>query len=125
MSVLSMALICHEFGGNRYSSPLLSFYAMLSVKPHSKTWKEAGNYNSCLSGVIWAVQLVIFHASACLEEAELVGTLERIEQYYERFLKPDTKTPMGEILGWRLLLFTVSKEVVRQHQAQWIRTRRS
>ena len=26
---------------------------------------------------------------------------------------------MGEILGWRLLLFMVSKEVVGSHQAQW------
>ncbi len=26
---------------------------------------------------------------------------------------------MGEILGWRLLLFAVSKEVVGPHQAQW------
>ncbi|KUJ09522.1 uncharacterized protein LY89DRAFT_724486 [Mollisia scopiformis] len=50
ISVLLMALICHEFGGNRYSSPLLSFCAMLSVKPYTKTWKEPGNYNSCLSG---------------------------------------------------------------------------
>ncbi|KUJ08145.1 uncharacterized protein LY89DRAFT_764883 [Mollisia scopiformis] len=79
--VLSMALICHEFGGNRYSSPLLSFCAMLSVKPYTKTWKEPGNYNSCLSGVIWVVQLIIFHASACLEKAELGDTLERIKQY--------------------------------------------
>jgi hypothetical protein len=119
MSVLSMALICHEFGGNRYSSPLLSFCAMLSVKPHTKTWKEPGNYNSCLSGVIWVVQLIIFHASACLEKAELGDTLERIEQYCGQFLKQDTETPMGEVLGWRLLLFTVSKEVVGPHQAQW------
>jgi len=44
---LSMALICHEFGGRRYSSPLLSFCVMLSVKPHTKTWKEPDNYNSC------------------------------------------------------------------------------
>ena len=55
MLALSMALICHEFGGSRYSFPLLSFCAMLSVKPHTKTWKEAGNYNSCLSGVIWVM----------------------------------------------------------------------
>ncbi|KUJ17841.1 uncharacterized protein LY89DRAFT_684764 [Mollisia scopiformis] len=89
MSVLLIALICHEFGGNRYSSPLLSFCAMLSVKLYTKTWKEPGNYNSCLSSVIWVVQLIIFHTSACLEKAEL-----------------------GEILGWRLLLFIVSKEVV-------------
>ena len=119
MSDLSMALVCHEFGGNRYSSPLLSFCAMLSVKPHIKSWKEPGNYNSCLSGVIWVAQLIIFHASACLEKAELGDTLERIEQYCGKFLKQDTETPMGEILGWRLLLFTVSKEVVGPHQVQW------
>ena len=119
MLALSMALICHEFGGSRYSSPLLSFCAMLSVKPHTKTWKEAGNYNSCLSGVIWVVQLIIFHTSARLEKAELGSTLEHIKQYCGQFLKQDTETPMGEILGWRLLLFTVSKEVVGLHQAQW------
>ncbi|KAG4432850.1 hypothetical protein IFR05_011669 [Cadophora sp. M221] len=61
--------------------------------------------------------LVIFHASACLEKAERGDTLERIEQYCGQFLKQDTETPMGEILGWRLLLFTVSKEVVGPHQA--------
>ena len=119
MLALSMALICHEFGGSRYSSPLLSFCAMLSVKPHTKTWKEAGNYNSCLSGVIWVVQLIIFHTSARLEKAELGSTLEHIKQYCGQFLKQDTETPMGEILGWCLLLFTVSKEVVGLHQAQW------
>ena len=26
---------------------------------------------------------------------------------------------MGEILGWRLLLFAVSKEAVGSHQAEW------
>ncbi|KUJ07667.1 uncharacterized protein LY89DRAFT_691421, partial [Mollisia scopiformis] len=26
---------------------------------------------------------------------------------------------IGEILSWRLLLFTISKEVVGPHQAQW------
>jgi superfamily II DNA or RNA helicase len=119
MSVLSMALICHEFGGHRYRSPLLSFCAMLSIKPYTRTWKESGNYNSCLSGIIWAVQLIIFHTSASLEKAGLGETLERIEQYCGRFLKQDTETPMGEILGWRLLLFTVSKEDVGPHQAQW------
>ncbi|KUJ14609.1 uncharacterized protein LY89DRAFT_720881 [Mollisia scopiformis] len=119
ISDLSMALVCHEFGGNRYNSPLLSFCAMLSVKPHTKTWKELGNYNSYLSGVIWVAQLIIFHTSAYLEKAELGDTLERIKQYCGKFLKQDTKTPIGEILGWRLLLFTVSKEVVGPHQAQW------
>jgi superfamily II DNA or RNA helicase len=116
---LSMALVCHRFGGTRYSSPLLSFCAMLSVKPHTRTWKEPGNYNSCLSGVVWVVQLLIFYASASAEKAGLGCTLERIEQRCARFLRQDTETPMGEILGWRLLLFTVSKEVVGSHQAHW------
>jgi hypothetical protein len=52
-----------------------------------------------------------------LERAEQGNTLERIEQYYGQFLKQDTETPMGEILGWRLLLFAVSKEAVGPHQA--------
>ncbi len=59
--------------------------------------------------------MLIFYTSVCLEKAELGKTLERIEQYYGQFLRQDTETPMGEILGWRLLLFTVSKEVVGPH----------
>ena len=47
-----MALVCHEFGGDRFSSSLLSFCAMLSVKPRTKSWKEPGDFNSCLSGLI-------------------------------------------------------------------------
>jgi hypothetical protein len=36
MSVLSIVLICHEFRGNQYSSLLLSFCAMLSIKLYTK-----------------------------------------------------------------------------------------
>lgn len=119
LSVFCMAIICHEFGGGRYSSPLLSFCAMQSVRPFTKTWKEPGNYNSFLSGLIWVVQLLIFHASVSLEKAGHGNTLDLIKEYCERFLQPETETPMGEILGWRLLLFAVSKEVVGSHQAEW------
>ncbi len=119
LSVFCMAIICHEFGGSRYSSPLLSFCAMHSVRPFTKTWKEAGNYNSFLSGLIWVVQLMIFHASVSREKAGHGNTLDLIKGYCERFLQPETETPMGEVLGWRLLLFTVSKEVVGTHQAEW------
>lgn len=73
-----MAVICHEFGGNRYSSPLLSFAAIHSVKPFTKTWKEPGNYNSFLSGLTWVVQLVIFHASVSLEKGGAGTILEWI-----------------------------------------------
>jgi hypothetical protein len=79
MLVLLIALICHEFGGNWYSSLLLSFCVMLSVKPYTKTWKEPGNYNSYLSGMIWVAQLIIFYTSTCLEKTELGDTLERIK----------------------------------------------
>jgi hypothetical protein len=119
MAALSMTLICHGYGGRRYSAPLLSFCAMLSVKPHTRTWKEPGNYNSCLSGIIWVVQLLVFHASARWEKQGLGDTLGRIEHYCERFMRQDTETPVGEILGWRLLLFVVAKEEVGRHQAQW------
>jgi hypothetical protein len=64
------------------------------------------------------MQLIIFHTSAYLEKAEQGDTLEYIEQYYRQFLKQDTETPMGEILGWHLLLFTVLKEIVGPYQAQ-------
>lgn len=119
LSVFCTAVICHEFGGSRYSSPLLGFCAMYSVRPLTKTWKEAGNYNSFLSGLIWVVQLLIFHASVSLEKAGHGTTLDLIKESCERFLRPETETPMGEILGWRLLLFAVSKEVVGSHQAEW------
>ncbi|KFZ20411.1 hypothetical protein V501_00159 [Pseudogymnoascus sp. VKM F-4519 (FW-2642)] len=95
LSVFYMAVICHEFGGSRYSSPLLGFYAMQSV-----------------------AQLLIFHASASLEKAGHGNTLDRITEYCEEFLRPETETPMGEILSWRLLLFAVSKEAVGSHQAE-------
>jgi hypothetical protein len=117
--VFCMAVICHEFGGSRYSSPLLGFCAMQSVRPFTKTWKEPGNYNSFLSGLIWVAQLIIFHASASLEKAGDGNALDLIKEYCERFLRPETETPMGEILGWRLLLFAVSKEAVGSHQAEW------
>jgi hypothetical protein len=92
---------------------------MYSVKPFTKTWKEPGNYNSFLSGLTWVVQLVIFYASVSREKGGAGTTLEWIQEYCERFLQPETETPMGELLGWRLLLFTVSKEVVGSHQAHW------
>ena len=88
---------------------------MHSIRPFTKTWKEAGNYNSFLSGLIWVVQLMIFHASISLKKAGHGNILNLIKGYCGRFLQPETKTPMGEILGWQLLLFTVSKDVVGTH----------
>ncbi|TVY62818.1 hypothetical protein LSUE1_G006899 [Lachnellula suecica] len=68
-----MAVICHEFNNSRYSSPLLSFCAM-----HS---------------------LLIFYASVSLEKAGHRNILDLIKAYYERFLRPETETPISEILS--------------------------
>jgi hypothetical protein len=70
-------VIYHEFSSDRYSSPLLSFATIHSIKPFTKTWKEPGNYNSFLSGLTWVVQLVIFHASVLLEKG---GTRTMLKQ---------------------------------------------
>jgi hypothetical protein len=72
---------------------------MYSVRLFTRTWKEASNYNSFLSGLIWVVQLMIFYASVSLEKAGHGNTLDLIKGYYKRFLQPETETPMGEILG--------------------------
>ena len=49
---LWMLLICHTTGARRYESPLLSFCAMLSIKPSTRSWIEPGNFNSSLSAII-------------------------------------------------------------------------
>jgi len=52
---LWMLLICHTTSARRYKSPLLSFCAMLSIKPSTRSWMEPGNFNSSLSAIIWVV----------------------------------------------------------------------
>jgi hypothetical protein len=69
---LWMLLICHKTGARRYESPLLSFCAMLSIKPSKNGWMEPGNFNSSLSAIVWVVQLLVFYDSA-LENNEAVG----------------------------------------------------
>lgn len=97
---------------------MLRLCAIHSVKPFSKTCKEPGDYNSFLSGLISLAQLINFHTSVSLEKADLGHTVDPIKGYCERFFQPETETPLGEILGWRLLLFTVSREVMGTHQAK-------
>lgn len=61
-------IVCHNTGAQRYQSPLLSFCAMLSIKPSTQGWMEPGNFNSNLSAIIWVVQLLIFYDSARKEQ---------------------------------------------------------
>jgi hypothetical protein len=116
---LWMLLICHTTGARRYQSPLLSFCAMLSIKPSTRSWMEPGNFNSNLSAIIWVVQLLVFYDSALKEQQGRGETLKLVKAYCDQYLQQTVETPMGEILRWRLLLFKVSGTSVGTHEASW------
>lgn len=116
---LWMLIICHATGARRYESPLLSFCAMLSIKPSTKSWMEPGNFNSNLSAIIWIVQLLVFYDSALKEQQGSGKTLKLVKAYCDQYVQQTVETPMGEILRWRLLLFKVSGASVGTHEASW------
>ncbi|KAM0710533.1 hypothetical protein Q7P35_002203 [Cladosporium inversicolor] len=101
---LWMLLICHNTGARQFQSPLLSFCAMLSIKPSTRSWMEPGNYNSSLSAILWRGR----------GEA-----LKLVKAYCDEYLQQTVETPMGEILRWRLLLFRVSGTSIGTHEASW------
>jgi hypothetical protein len=82
-----MLLICHMTGARRYESPLLSFCAMLSIKPSIRSWIEPGNFNSSLSAIIWIVQLLVFYDSALKEQRGCSKTLKLVKAYYNEYLQ--------------------------------------
>ena len=112
-------LICHTTGARQYESPLLSFCAMLSIKPSIRSWIEPGNFNSSLSAIIWVVQLLVFYDSTSKEKQGHGETLKLVKAYCDQYLQQTVETPMGEILRWRLLLFKVSGASVGTHEASW------
>lgn len=116
---LWMLVICHTTGARRYQSPLLSFCAMLSIKPSTRSWMEPGNFNSSLSALIWNVQLLVFYDSVLKERQGLGKTLALVKACCDKYLQQTVETPMGEILRWRLLLFKVSSASVGTHEASW------
>lgn len=116
---LWMLLICHTTGARRYQSPLLSFCAMLSIKPSTRSWIEPGNFNSSLSAIIWVVQLLVFYDSALKEQQGRGEILKLVKAYCDKYLQQTVETPMGEILRWRLLLFRVSGTSIGTHEASW------
>lgn len=132
-----VGLICRQTGGNRYQSPIISFAAMLAVKPTTKTWHEPGDFNSKLSGIIWVSQLLLFHHCARQEtmfrlqhlngwqpDEQYRGpsTHDLLKKVCEKYMKFAEETPMGELLGWRALLFAISLNSSRRHQAYWDKT---
>lgn len=114
-----MLLVCHTTGARRYLSPLLSFFAMLSIKPSARSWIEPGNFNSSLSAMIWVVQLLVFYDSALKEKEGRGKTLKHVKAYCDRYLQQTAETPMGEIFRWRLLPFRVFSASFGTHEASW------
>lgn len=112
-------LICHNTGARRYRSPLLSFCAMLTIRPTDLCWTEPGDFSSYLSAMIWVVQLLIFYDSARRELQGEGATIQLVRRCCDKYLQQTNETPMGEILRWRLLLFRVSKDNVKTRQATW------
>lgn len=83
---------------------------MLSVEQSTLEWKDAGNFNSFLSGLMWTTQLLIFHHCATEEMAGKGEGLDLIPDYCKHFVAQGAETPMGAVLRWHLLLFRVAKE---------------
>ncbi|KAK4902397.1 hypothetical protein LTR49_027085 [Elasticomyces elasticus] len=114
-----MLLLTQDTAARRYSSPLVSFRAMLSIQSTTGSWMKPGNFSSDLSKMIWVAQLIIFYDSARLERAGQGRTLTSIQECCANYLHQGNETPMGEILRWRLLLFHVRDHSVGDRQAEW------
>ena len=95
---LWMLLVSYNTGARRYRSPLLSFCAMLSIRPSTASWMEPGNFNSHLSAIIWVVQLLIFYDSARRELKGDGEPLQLVKRRCERCLQQTVNTLIGEIL---------------------------
>ncbi len=129
-----VGMICHDTGGSRYESPIVSFAAMLAVKPTTKTWQEPGDFSSKLSGIIWVSQLLLFYhctrQEASLRRQQMSRVLpgkpyqgpsthDLLKKVCRKYMKHDEETPMGELLGWRAFLFGISMNSSKTHQAYW------
>lgn len=116
---LWMSLLKHDLGPRPYKSPLVSFCAMLAIKTNTGAWHEPGNFNKHLSAMVWLTQLLLFHD--CARRADLEGSsaLRLVREGVDAWMSREAETPMGELLGWRLLLFGVSRNTVASSEAYW------
>lgn len=146
---LLVALICHQVGSLPFKSPVVSFSAMLSRRsvlgrrsgrkrggtaasttttrsttaaaaaPVAGSWVNPGDFNSCLSALVWTAQLVLF-SYACRQQQDDEDAIPvLLRDLCQRFFQQQAETPFGFILQWRLYLFQVSRSSVARHQAVW------
>ena len=80
-------IIWHTTDARRYESLLLSFCAMLSIKPSTKSWMEPGNFNSSFSAIIWVSQSLLFYDSALKEQRGCGKMLKLVKFYCDQYLE--------------------------------------
>ena len=127
---LSMSLIRHSLPERPFESGLLSFAATMAWKKGASTWLPVENYSTVLSQLRYDCQLVMMAYS--LESMDS-GRLSRmydgndkssqlgqyLKQQCDRWMVSNSDGPMSEMLGWRLLAFSIAKRMVRQATCYW------
>ncbi|KAG5950405.1 hypothetical protein E4U57_007765 [Claviceps arundinis] len=136
-----MQLICHEFEGQPFQSPVLSFCAMLSrttahaghrskvgagdderddaelQRLNTGGWQEAGNYKSNLSMLIWMAQLLIFESVYHHHVNNVDDTItNQLKKLCEKFLHQAQDTAFARSHIGMAALFDESVEGGRRKQ---------
>ena len=116
----SLTMIRQDLPQYRFDSSVLSYCAMLAVNHSSQGWKQPGNFNSSLSGMIYCAQLWIFR-KACLTVGD--DPEQHLDDVLAKSCRPwmrqERSTTYGIILNWRLILFSVAKQEVSNNNATW------
>jgi len=121
-------LVCANLGRNVFASPLVSYAAMLAVKPSTQSWKEANDYSPCLSGLIWVCQLLVLHwciikydeSMEELIEGDKPPSLNKIvNMVFDDVGRHDSDSPLGQLLNWREEAKSESGSTVMVREALW------
>ncbi|KAI3567780.1 hypothetical protein IWW34DRAFT_641690 [Fusarium oxysporum f. sp. albedinis] len=125
-----ISLICQTVGSRPFRSAILSFCAMKSRKKSWTrqsdkeqrrlcTWHKPGNFNSNLSALTWAAQLILFDFVCFQKQDDEDGIPDLLDQMCKKYFQQMTETPYGHILQWRLYLFAASSTELTTYQARW------
>ncbi|KAL5604005.1 uncharacterized protein BROUX77_004191 [Berkeleyomyces rouxiae] len=138
-----MALLKQTVERHQFSSPILSYCAMLgriSIRRSTNTpaseydeeadgarrntsygiWNTAGNYNSNLSALIWVQQVIIFEYSCYKAGSDETFLTDVLKATCKQYMNREGHNAFMYILNWRPYLTTVSKYEVQKDQAQWL-----
>ena len=128
---LFYSLITTAMGPNTFSSPLMSYSAMLALKPSTKAWKEGGDFSSNMSGIIWVSQLLLLYycklqTDRLQRSAEINGESsghtslnKMVKGVFNDYGRHESESPLGSLLNWRDLAIKVSLDSVQMREAIW------